>query len=296
MVVAARAEGHEVAVLDNLSTGKRENVPGSVTLYQVDLRDADATRSAVAEFGPEVVSHQAAQASVSVSLRDPALDVSVNVLGAIHLLDSCSQHGVRRVVFASTGGAIYGEVAEGGEADEATLANPASPYAISKLTTEYLLRFYQRERGLDYAVLRYANVYGPRQDPYGEAGVVAIFMERALRNESLQINARRTAGDAGCVRDYTEVSDVARANVLALASDHPHSVMNVGTGHPTTTEELAQRVAAAVGQQAQLRYAPKRAGDLERSVLDSRRARAVLGSLVSLEDGLARTARWYEST
>jgi len=295
VVDALLEAGHEAAVLDDLSTGRRTNVPASVPLFEVDLRDADATRRVVREFRPDVVSHQAAQASVAISVREPRRDAEVNVVGGINLLDACTEPGARvsRVVFASTGGAIYGEVPEGTRASEDTPARPASPYAIHKLAFEHLLAAYRSYRDLPFTILRYANVYGPRQDPHGEAGVVAIFFAAALAGGELRINARREAGDAGCVRDYVYVSDVARANVLALTGKLEEPVLNVATGEETTTEALARIISRLAGREARLTAGPPRPGDLERSVLDPARARRYLGTLTSLEEGLERTLAFY---
>ncbi len=295
IVEQALTRGHEVRVLDNLSTGKRENVPKGVHLYEVDLRDREATQRAIADFQPEVVSHQAAQASVSVSVRDPALDVSVNVLGAIHLFEACRTAGVELVIFASTGGAIYGEIPEPDLAKESMVPIPYSPYAISKLTVENLLRFYQAEHGLDHRVLRYANIYGPRQDAFGEAGVVAIFTERMLSGQPVQVNARRQPGDAGCVRDYTFVGDVARANLVVAEGKREHPIMNVGTGVGCATQQLAERIQRAAGTSIELKPGPHRAGDLERNVLDPTLCKQVVGDMVTLEQGLASTLQWYRS-
>ena len=283
-------DGHEVGVLDNLSTGKRENVAKATRLFHVDLRDRDAVFRVVSEFKPELVSHQAAQASVAVSVRDPLLDASVNVLGGLNLLDACTkQGGVQRVVFASTGGAIYGEVPEGTRATEASSPNPFSPYAIHKLAFEQLLAVYRRERGLTTSTLRYANVYGPRQDPHGEAGVVAIFIGSLLDGKPLRVNARKQVGDDGCVRDYVYVGDVARANALALRGEIQENVLNVGTGQETTTRALALAVSRVAGREANLVAGDYRAGDLERSVLDSSKLSRYLPELVGLERGLALT-------
>jgi UDP-glucose 4-epimerase len=286
--------GHEVAVLDNLSTGKRENVPERARFYEVDLRDREATRRALADFSPEAVSHQAAQASVAVSVREPHLDAEVNVMGGINLLDAAVGAGAKQVVFASTGGAIYGEVPEGTRAEETWAPSPQSPYAISKLSLELLLQVYRRHKGLDATVLRYANVYGPRQDPYGEAGVVAVFFDLAKRGEVLCVNARRESGDSGCVRDYVYVGDVARMNVLALEGKLSERVLNVASGSETTTEALAAAIVERVGNAAaSLAHAPPRAGDLERSVLNPGLAERALGSLTELSAGLAATHAYY---
>ena len=295
IVEGARAEGHTVAVLDNLSSGKRKNVPEGVPLFEVDLRSRDQVRQVVADFAPDVVSHQAAQASVAVSVRDPHLDAEVNVMGGLNLLDACVAAGVRNVVFASTGGAIYGEVADGHRAAEDTRPAPISPYAISKLAFEQLLDVYRTHHGLGSTVLRYANVYGPRQDPHGEAGVIAIFFDTVLKGGSLRVNARKTEGDAGCVRDYVYVSDVARANLAALAGKLPERVMNVGTGVAITTQALATLIARVSGRELSLGFGPPRAGDIERSVLDPARFASVLGASVPLADGLRHTFEWYRS-
>jgi len=295
IVDSALAEGHEVAVLDNLSSGKRENLPPSVRLFELDLRDRQGVLALLTEFKPDTVSHQAAQASVAVSVRDPHLDVEINQLGGINLLDGCVAAKVRHVVFASTGGALYGEVPDGQFASEATPAAPISPYAISKLAFEQLLAVYRTHHGLDSTVLRYANVYGPRQDPHGEAGVVAIFFASVLAERTLKINARSAVGDAGCVRDYVYVSDVARANVSALNGRLPERVMNVGTGKPISTLELATEIARVAGRDLRHEFTPPRAGDIERSVLDFGRFQAFFGQPVALADGLRQTFEWYRS-
>jgi UDP-glucose 4-epimerase len=256
------AAGHEAAVLDDLSTGKRENVPDGVPFFVTDLRDPDATARVVSEFRPDAVSHQAAQASVSVSMREPALDAAVNVLGSIHLFEACVAAGVKRVVFASTGGAIYGEVPNGTRATERTQPAPASPYAIHKLAAEHHLGVYRRHRGLEACILRYANVYGPRQDPHGEAGVVAIFLAAALEGQPLRVFAMREPGDGGCIRDYVYVGDVARMNVLALTGAVTEAVVNVGTGIPTTTADLARAVLGVTACDVPVHPGPPRAGDL----------------------------------
>lgn len=283
------AAGHEAAVLDDLSTGKRANVPEGVPLFVTDLRDRDATARVLADYHPDAVSHQAAQASVSVSMREPALDAAVNVLGSIHLFEACVAAGVTRVVFASTGGAIYGEVPPGTRATERTPPAPASPYAIHKLAAEQLLTVYQRHRGLQTCILRYANVYGPRQDPHGEAGVVAIFLAAALEGQALRVFAMREPGDGGCVRDYVYVSDVARMNVLALTGTVTEAVVNVGTGIPTTTADLARAVLHVTACEVPVHPAPPRAGDLGISLLDPTLPLKYLGKLVGIDEGLAAT-------
>ncbi|HVZ35762.1 MAG TPA: NAD-dependent epimerase/dehydratase family protein, partial [Polyangiaceae bacterium] len=176
---AALARGHEVLVIDDLSTGKRANVPSGARFVELDIRDGKRLHELIGEFRPQVISHQAAQTSVSVSTREPVRDADINVTGSLQLGDAAVEHGVERLIFASTGGAIYGEVPEGARAKEGDRTTPLSPYACSKLAFEtYLTGYFAKERGLKSTVLRYANVYGPRQDPHGEAGVVAIFAQR----------------------------------------------------------------------------------------------------------------------
>jgi UDP-glucose 4-epimerase len=286
------AAGAEVAVLDNLSTGRRENVPATARFYEIDLRDRDATRRAVEDFRPDAVNHQAAQASVVVSLREPRLDADVNLMGGLNLLDACVAVGVGRFVFASTGGAICGEVAEGDWAREDCVPKPVSPYAIHKLAFEQLLAVYRLHRGIETRILRYANVYGPRQDPHGEAGVIAIFLDSALAGRTLFVNAIHATGDAGCLRDYVYVTDVARLNELALTGAISEPVANACTGIGTTTRELAQTVLRATGKHVAIESRPPRPGDIGLSVLDPTLPERYLGDLVGLEFGLARTAEW----
>jgi UDP-glucose 4-epimerase len=284
--------GDQVLVLDDLSAGKRENVPEAAGFEQVDLRDRDRLLQTVRRFQPDAVSHQAAQASVVVSMRQPLLDASINIIGTINLLDACVEVGARRFVFAGTGGAMYGEVAEG-SADEDTPANPMSPYAVSKYSVERLLPIYAREYGVSATSLRYANVYGPRQDPHGEAGVVAIFINRALAGQPLTVFGRSGSGDDGCIRDYVYVEDVALANMAALQGKILLPVMNIGTGRGSSTSRLAELIVQALGSRSPIEPGPPRAGDVGRSVLDASRYRAVFGEPVGLEEGLLRTAAWF---
>ena len=296
IVEGALAEGHTVAVLDNLSSGKRSNVPQGASLFEVDLRDRNAVRGVVAEFKPDLVSHQGAQISVAVSVREPYLDAETNVLGGINLLDACVASKVKRVVFASTGGAISGEVPDGQRASEEARPAPISPYAIHKLAFEQLLDVYRTHHGLESTVLRYANVYGPRQDPHGEAGVVAIFFDSVIAGRTLRVNGMQREGDPGCVRDYVYVGDVMRANLAALAGRLPFRLMNVCTGAPVSTLELAQLISQVAGRELSTVFAPPRAGDIGRSVLDPSRFVSELGQLQPISEGLQRTFEWYRSS
>ena len=284
-----------MAVLDNLSSGKRSNLPSSVPLFEVDLRNRAAVLQVVQEFQPELVSHQAAQISVAVSVREPYLDGEVNVLGGINLLDACVTAKVKRLVFASTGGAICGDVPEGRRADEAWRPAPISPYAIHKLAFEQLLDVYRTHHGLDSVVLRYANIYGPRQDPHGEAGVVAIFFDTVIAGGTLRINGMRREGDPGCVRDYAYVGDVARANLAALAGTLPERLMNVCTGLDVSTLDLATQISQIAGVPLRSTFTPPRAGDIGRSVLDPTLFERAIGRPVSIAEGLQHTFEWYRS-
>ena len=291
----ALAQGIEVAALDNLSSGRRGNVPAAVRVYEADLRDAAAVTAAVADFAPGWISHHAAQASVPGSLRDPVHDASVNVLGTLNLLEAARLGGVRRVVFASTGGAIYGEVPEGETGQVGGPLRPFTPYAVSKLTGEHYLEVYRRHHGLETVTLRYSNVYGERQSVHGEAGVVAAFCEALLRGAPLRVNGRAETGDRGCVRDYVYVGDVARANLLALGGEVPPGtgILDVGTGVGTDSRTLAETLLRVSGTDVAVDSGPPRPGDVGRSVLSAAGLRALLGDLTPLEAGLARTLAWY---
>jgi UDP-glucose 4-epimerase len=293
IVEALRAQGDEVAVLDDLSSGRRENVPSGVKLYQVDLRDRDATRGVLVDFKPNAVSHQAAQASVVVSVREPFVDAQINVLGGLNLLDACTEAKVQHFVFASTGGAIYGEVPEPTLAKETSTPRPVSPYAIHKHTFEQLLGVYATHRGLHTTILRYANVYGPRQDPHGEAGVAAIFFNAVLAGRSVRVNAKQQPGDDGCLRDYVFVKDVAAMNLLALSGGIAEPVLNVGTGVATSTRALAEAIMQVSARRVLVETGPSRPGDVERSVLDPTRTTAHLSKLVPLNEGLVTTHRFF---
>jgi UDP-glucose 4-epimerase len=286
------AAGDDVAVLDNLSTGRRENVPRGVRFYETDVRDRAGTLQALADFRPDAVNHQAAQASVVVSVREPRLDADVNLIGGLNLLDACVETKVQRFVFASTGGAIAGEVAEGDCAREDVVPKPISAYAIHKLALEQHLAVYRAQRGLESRILRYSNVYGPRQDPHGEAGVIAIFLDSVLAGRSLYVNALHDAGDPGCLRDYVYVTDVARMNELALRGAVAEPIANVCTGVGTSTRDLAAAVIRASGRSVPVESRPPRAGDIGLSVLDPRLPERYLGDMVGLEPGLASTAEW----
>jgi UDP-glucose 4-epimerase len=291
---AAIAEGHQVCVIDNLSTGHRKNVPARAEFEELDICDAEGVRRLISDFKPDAISHQAAQASVSVSVREPAMDARVNVVGSVNVLEAARETGAR-VVYASTGGALYGEVPEGSKADTDSRISPLSPYACSKGAFETYLHAYAQGFGLPFNILRYANVYGPRQDPHGEAGVVAIFFERALRGQPMRVNARKTPGDDGCVRDYVYVDDVVRANMAALQGRLEAKIINAGTGIATTTRTLANKILELCKSDSELVDGDYRAGDLQRSVLEPRSFTAEIGEPTALETGLTATSAWFKA-
>jgi UDP-glucose 4-epimerase len=281
-----RAEGHEPVALDNLHTGRRANLDSNYRLHVTDLVDGDLGAVFDAER-PEAVVHHAAQSSVAISVRHPVLDARVNVIGTLRLLEECARTGVRQFVFASTGGAIYGDAAVV-PCDEDQPPRPISPYAIHKLTAELHLAAFERLHGLRWAALRYANVYGPRQDPHGEAGVVAIFAGAMLEGRRPTI-----FGDGLHGRDYVHVDDVAEANALALRTGAT-GVFNIGTGAVTTTREVFDHLRSALSFAEEPAYGPEGAGDVRRIALDARRAARALGwrPRISVAEGLGRTAAW----
>jgi UDP-glucose 4-epimerase len=304
VVDALLSAGHAVAVLDDLSSGSADNLPTGVPLHQVDIRDAAAVAKVFATERPDAVCHQAAQMSVSRSVREPRFDAEVNCIGLINVLDAAVASGCRRAVFASSGGVLYGDVTV--PAPETTPANPISPYGITKWVGEKYLQFYAREHGLAAVALRYSNVYGPRQNPHGEAGVVAIFCKKLLAGEPARIN-----GDGRYVRDYVYGPDVAAANLAALtlgdAAVPPGQLvsLNIGTGVGTDVNQLENTLRnqmadllAAAGRPAALpppEHGPARTGDLRSNLVAADRAANVLAwrPTTSLEAGLATTARWF---
>jgi UDP-glucose 4-epimerase len=275
------ARGDDVTILDNLSTGKRENVPTDARLIEGDIREPGA---AFANARPEAVFHLAAQADVRVSVTRPDYDADVNILGTVRVLEAAREHDAQ-VVFSSTGGAIYGECEE--PAAEDKKLEPLAPYGTSKLAGEEYLATYNRLHETRHVSLRYGNVYGPRQDPHGEAGVVAIFFSRLAENGTPKV-----FGDGAQTRDYVYVGDVARATLAAGELDG--GVYNVGTGRETSVNELLELCARVAGVEVDPEFAPPRPGELQRSVLDPSRAVDELGWRAErpLEEGLRETWEW----
>jgi len=286
---ASVSAGHRVLILDNLSGGREENVPPGAELHVLDIRSPEAA-ALVLEQGVDVLIHHAAQMDVRRSVEDPVFDADVNVLGSLNLFEAARRGGVRQIVFASTGGAIYGEQ-DFFPATEDHPARPISPYGVSKLAAERYLFFYHVAYGLDVACLRYANVYGERQNPHGEAGVVAIFLNRLLAGQVPTIN-----GEGLQTRDYVHVSDVVRANMAVVGRPGFH-IYNVGTGVETSVVDLYKEIARSVGSGAAANHGPAKPGEQQRSVIDAGRLRRDLGlpGPLPLSQGLQRTADWFRA-
>jgi len=288
--------GHRIVVVDNLSSGKREYIPPEADFYPVDIRDRKALEAVFSAEKPDVVNHHAAQISVSYSVKEPKFDAEVNILGSLNLIDLSARYGVKRFVYASSGGAVYGEPIKN-PCDEKHPVNPLSPYGISKHVVEHYLYFYGKNYGFDYVILRYPNVYGPRQDPYGEAGVIAIFSLRMLRREEVTIN-----GDGNQERDFVYVKDIARANSLALSlktvscDDPLGPIFNLGSGVGTSVNEIFKKLSEITEYAMDPIYGPPKPGEVYKIALDASKAKDVLGwePEMSFERGLRETVEWFK--
>jgi UDP-glucose 4-epimerase len=286
LVDALVDRGDDVLVVDDLSTGDRRNLNPEARFFELDIRDP-ATAELIRGERPQAISHHAAQMSVSRSVAEPVFDADVNLMGSLNVALAAIESG-SRVVFSSTGGALYGDAAVI-PTPETAPAWPVSPYGISKLSFEHYLFGFRRTRGLSYTALRYANVYGPRQNPHGEAGVVAIFCEGLLGERPFRIH-----GSGTDTRDYVYVDDVVRANLLALDSD-VNDHYNVGTGRQADTNTIYRLIAERIGKPLEVEHGPDRPGDLRASALDATTIARELGwkPEVSLEEGIGRTVDWF---
>jgi UDP-glucose 4-epimerase len=285
------AKSYDLAVLDDLSSGRRERLHPSIRFHHADVRNADEVRLIMDRERPEILMHLAAQMDVRKSVAEPTFDAEVNIGGFLNLVEAGREKGLQRVIFASTGGAIYGEQQQF-PCDEEHRCRPLSPYGVAKLATEAYLFYYKVQYGIDYVALRYSNVYGPRQDPHGEAGVVAIFCGRILAGQPCTIY-----GDGEQTRDYVYVGDVARANLAALKTP-VSGAFNIGTGVETSVNQLFRSLVRIAGSNLSPAFAAMRPGEQRRSAISPARAAAELGwkAEVALEEGLKRTFESFRSS
>ena len=290
LVDAFLAAGHEVVVIDSLWShggGRRENIPERASFVHMDIRDDAGIERIFQDFKPEIVSHHAAQHSVAIGARDPKYDAAVNVMGMLNVLEAAVKAGSRKVIFASSA-ATYGDI-EAMPVDESSPQRPVSPYGITKMVTEHYLRFFKADRGLDYTALRYGNVYGPRQDPNGEAGVIAIFLGKFLQRQPVRID-----WDGEQTRDYVFVDDVVRANVAALDKGSGE-IYVIGTGKKTSVNELYRAMVEVTGFEAPVEHAPRRPGDTREVYFNPAKAKRGLDweAQVSLVDGMRATYAYF---
>ena len=282
-------EGHDVVVVDNLSTGKKKNLNRDAHFYKMDILNSRIEKIFKKEK-PDLISHHAAQMDVRRSVADPIFDAQVNVLGLLNVLENAVRHGTKKVIFASSGGAVYGEQ-QVFPAPETHPLHPVSPYGISKLAGEHYLYYYQQVAGLSYVALRYANVYGPRQDPFGEAGVVAIFSQKSLMNDQPIIN-----GNGKQTRDYIFVEDVVEAH-MAVIENSIKGIFNVGTGKETSVNQLFRNLVDISGAKVKEVYGPEKRGEQIRSVLDYTKLKKATDwePKVELYDGLKTTVDYFRT-
>jgi UDP-glucose 4-epimerase len=280
--------GHDVVIVDNLYMGRIENIHPKATFYLLDIRAQELDKVFDHEK-VDVICHQAAQMDVRISVKDPLFDADVNIKGTLNVLQNCIRTGVKKFLFASTGGAIYGEQ-DTFPCDENHPTRPVSPYGVTKLTVEKYLYYYANTHGLKYTILRYANVYGPRQNPHGEAGVVAIFTTKLLDGDQPIIN-----GDGKQTRDYVFVGDVVKANLKALNYDQ-NDCFNIGTGLETNVNQIFNRLNKLSNGKAQEKHGPAKSGEQQRSVISFEKAKRILGwePKVDLDAGLKQTVVYFK--
>jgi len=280
-------DGNQVAIVDDLSSGRESNINPKAKFYKMDICSSDL-ESVFESEKPDYVNHHAAQISVVRSVREPELDIRLNITGSLNVIEQSRKHDIKKLIYASTGGAIYGDP-DYLPADEEHPVKPLAPYGIDKHTVEHYLYMYNILYGLNYTILRYANVYGPRQDPHGEAGVVAIFSQRMLNGEQPKI-----FGDGTATRDYVYVGDVAKANMIAIKKGDK-GIYNIATNRETSVNELFGLLKAGTGFSHEAIHTEKRAGEVQRIYLSNNKAKAELGwsPEISLEDGIIRTIEYF---
>jgi UDP-glucose 4-epimerase len=280
---------HSVVVIDNLYSGKKENVNKQSTFYKVDICDQKKVLEIFKQEKPQVVIHNAAQIDVRKSITDPIFDVNVNIIGSINILSACVQTKVKKIIFASSGGTIYGECKVIAPKED-SMPNPLSPYGIAKNSVENYIKFYSEIYGLEYTILRYGNVFGPRQDPHGEAGVVAIFSEKMLKNEDIIV-----FGDGKQMRDYIYVFDVVDANLKSLTKGR-NEVINIGRAKPISVNKLVEIMCKVSGYKKKAIRKPKRDGELFKSFLSINKAKKVLdwSPKINLDKGIKTTIEYFK--
>jgi UDP-glucose 4-epimerase len=281
-------KGHDVIVIDNLSSGKKENLNSKVKFYEIDVCDSNISQIFEQEK-PEIIFHFAAQIDVRKSVEDPIYDAKVNVLGSLNLLQNCQKNGIKKFIFASSGGAIYGDTTII-PTPETCLENPESPYGICKLNIEKYLKFFQKSFGLNYTVLRFSNVYGPRQDSKGEAGVVAIFCNKMLKNEEVVIN-----GDGKQTRDFVFVDDVVKVALLSIGQERS-DIYNIGTGVETNMNEIFWKIKELTNSNCEEIHASEKLGEQKISCLDNSKTKKELTwePECGLKEGLEKTIKWFK--
>lgn len=289
VVDAYLAAGHQVSVIDNLSTGQTEYLNEQAAFHQADITDREQVQALIRELRPDVINHHAAHIQVGNSVKHPHFDAEHNILGLLHVMEAAKEIPIQKVIMASTGGAMYGN--QPTPFREAMLAQPLSPYGVSKRAGELYLHYYLEQYQVPYVVLRYANVYGPRQNPHGESGVVAIFSEMIQQGKSPVIN-----GDGTNTRDYVYIDDVVKANIAALETAET-GIFNIGTGQETSTNEVFRKVVAEFGSDTPEQHGEARPGEQKTSSLSYDLAREVLGwePSVGIDEGVKRVVEWYRS-
>ncbi|MDR2437400.1 MAG: NAD-dependent epimerase/dehydratase family protein [Endomicrobium sp.] len=285
---ALLTKGYDVIVFDNLSSGKKENIDKKSRFYKADIYNKKEVEEIFKKEKPQIVIHHAAQVDVRKSVEDPFFDVQVNILGSINVLNASIENKVKKIIFASSGGSVYGEC-KASAPKEDTKTNPLSPYAIAKNSVENYINFYSVVHGLDYTILRYSNVYGPRQDSYGEAGVVAIFAGRMLKDEEVVV-----FGDGKQMRDYVYIGDVVDANLKSLTKGK-NQIINIGTGKAVSVNELVKVMSKVSGYKKKVVHRPKRDGELFKSFLNISRAKTDLGwnPKVNIKKGIKITVDYF---
>lgn len=284
-------QGHDVVILDNLSTGRKENINPKATFFKIDIREKKEVDKVFQQFKPEILNHHAAQLDVRKSVANPTYDAQVNIVGLLNLLEAGRRNNLKKVVFASSGGVVYGDAKKIPTPEGYHPLQPLSPYGVSKLASEHYLYYYYKAYNISYLALRYANVYGPRQDPYGEAGVVAIFTQKLLKGQNTIIN-----GDGNQTRDYVFVSDVVDANILATQSEYIGS-LNVGTGTETSVNDIFKLLVFLTNSKASEKYGPSKIGEQQRSVLDITTTKKLLGwaPKYTLSQGMNKTVEFFKN-